>query len=97
MNNMTQQRMARRIRQLEEEKIFAEMQASKELDQRRKTPEKKGASSTTVLEEENLALKEHVRKLTEQVHFLMTSSQERGAASSAERSADWQKHTGRPQ
>ena len=43
-NSMTQERMTRRIRQLEEVKIFAEMQASKELDKRRKTPEQKVAS-----------------------------------------------------
>ena len=43
-NNMTQERMTRRIRQLEKEKVFAEMQASKELDKRRKTPEQKVAS-----------------------------------------------------
>ena len=83
-NNMAQERMTRRIRQLEEEKLFAEMQASKELDKRRKTPEQKGATSTTVLEEENTALKEQVRELKEQVQLLMTSSQERGAASLAE-------------
>ena len=47
VNNMTQERMTRRIRQLEEETLFAEMQASKELDQRRKTPKQKGVSSTT--------------------------------------------------
>ena len=41
---MTQERMTRRIRQLEEEKAFAEMQASKELDKRRKTPEQKVVS-----------------------------------------------------
>ena len=34
-NNMTQEWMTRRIKQLEEEKLLAEMQASKELDQRR--------------------------------------------------------------
>ena len=81
-NKMTQERMTRRIRQLEEEKLFADMQASKELDKRRKTPEQKVASSITVWEE--LSLKEQVRKLTEQVPLLMASSQERGAASSAE-------------
>ena len=85
-NNMTQERMPRRNRQLEEEKLFAEMQASKELDKRRKTPEQKGASSTTDLEEENVSLKEQVWKSTEEVQLLMTSSQERGAASSAESS-----------
>ena len=73
VNNMTQERMTRRIRQLEEEKLFAEMQASKELDQRRKTPKQKGVSSTTVSEEENSSLKEQVRKLTAQVQLLMTS------------------------
>ena len=36
-NNMTQNWMTRRIKQLEEEKLFAEMQASKELDPRRNT------------------------------------------------------------
>ena len=61
---------------------------------RRKTPEQKVASSTRVLEEENLSLKEQVPKLTEQVQLLMTSSQERGAASSAESSAEWQKPAG---
>ena len=74
-NNMTQDRMTRRIRQLEEETLIAKMQASKELDKRRKTPEQKVASSTAVLEEESLSLKEQVRKLTEQVQLLMTSSQ----------------------
>ena len=66
-NNMTQERTARRIRQLEEEKLFADMQASKELDKRHKTPGHKEASSITVLEEENISLNEQVRKLTEQV------------------------------
>ena len=65
-NSMTQERMTRRIKQLEEEKLFAEVQASRELDQRRKTPKQKGANSNTALEEENNALKEQVRKLTEQ-------------------------------
>ena len=88
VNNMTQERTTRRIRQLEEEKIFAEMQASKEPDKRRQAPEQKGVSSTTVLGEENLTLKEQVRKLTEHVQLLMTSSQERGTASSAESSAE---------
>ena len=87
-NNMTQERMTRRIKQLEEEKLFAEMQASKELDQRRKTPKQNGDTSNTALEEENNALKEQVRKLTEQVQLLVTSSQEHGAASSAENSAE---------
>ena len=81
----------------EEEKLFAEIHASKELDERRKTPEQKGANSTTVRVEENLSLKEQVRKLTEQVQLLMTSSQERGAARSAESSSKWQKLTGRTQ
>ena len=94
---MAQERMTRRIRQLEEEKLFAEMQASKELDKRRKTPEQKGVTPTTVLEEENTALKEQVTDLKEQVQLLMTSSQERGAASSAESSAEWQKLAGRKQ
>ena len=75
-NKMTQERWTKRTRQLEEENLLAEMQASRELHKRRKTPEQKGASSTTVLEEENLSLKEQVRKLTEQVQLLMTSSQE---------------------
>ena len=52
VNNMIQERMTRRIRQLEEEKLFAEMQASKEHDERRKTPEQKVGSSIKVLEEE---------------------------------------------
>ena len=68
-NKKVQERMTRRIKQLEEEKLFAEMQASKEVDKRRKTPEQKGATSTTILEEENTALKEQVRELKEQVHF----------------------------
>ena len=89
--------MTRRIKQLEEEKLFAEMQASKELDQRRKTPKQKGANSNSALEEENNALKEQVRKLTEQVQLSMASSQEHGAASSAENSAEWQTLAGRPQ
>ena len=38
-----------------------------------------------------------VRKLTEQVQLLMTSSQERGAASSAESSAEWQMPAGKQQ
>ena len=38
---MTQERMTRRIRQLEEEKLFAEMQASKELNKCRKTPKQR--------------------------------------------------------
>ena len=87
----TQERMTRRIRQLDEEKLFEEMQASKELDKRRKTPEQSRASSITILKEENISLKEQVRKLTEQVQLLMTSSQERGAASSAESTAEWQR------
>ena len=37
-NNMTQERMTRLIKQLDEEKLFAEIQESKELDQRRKQP-----------------------------------------------------------
>ena len=78
VNYVTHQRMTRRISQLQEEKLFAEMQASKELDKCRKTPEQKGASSTTEVEEETLSLKEQVRKLTEKVQLLMTSSQERG-------------------
>ena len=45
------------------------MQASK-VDQRRKTPEQKGASPTTVLEEKHLLLKEQVRKLTEQLSVI---------------------------
>ena len=45
---MTQDRMTRRIKQLEEEKLFAEMQASKELDHRRKTPKQKGATSNNL-------------------------------------------------
>ena len=73
VNNMTQERTTGRIRQLEEEKIFAEMQASKEPDKRRKAPEQKGVSSATVLGEENLTLKEQEQKLTEQVQLLMTS------------------------
>ena len=80
---MTQERKTRRIRQLEEEKLFAEMQASKELEKRRKSPEQKVANSITVLEEENISLTEQVQ--------LLTSSQERGAASSAECSAECQK------
>ena len=36
------------------EKFFEELQASNELDKRRKTPDQKGNRSTTVLEEENL-------------------------------------------
>ena len=39
-----------RIRKLEEEKHVAEMQASTELDMRSKTPELKGATSTTALQ-----------------------------------------------
>ena len=96
-NNMAQERMTRRIKQLEEEKLFAEMQASKELDKRRKTPEQKGVTSTTILEEENTTLKEQVRELKKQIQLLMTSSQERGAASSAESSAEWQKLAGKKQ
>ena len=96
-NTMTQERTTRRVRQLEKEKLFAEMQASKELDKRRKTPEQKVASSTTVLKEENLSLKKQVRKLTEHVQLLVTSSQERGAASSAESSAKWPKLAGKQQ
>ena len=49
------------------------MQASEELDQRRKTPKQKGASSNTALEEENNALKEQVRKFRSHFgssHFL---------------------------
>ena len=42
--SVTQERMTRRIRQLKEEKTFAEMQTSKELDTRRKTPEQKVVS-----------------------------------------------------
>ena len=95
VNNMTQERMTRRIRQLEEENLFAKMQPSKDFDKRRKTPEQKGASSTTALEEENLSLKEQVRKLTEQVQLPTTSSQERGAASLS--SAKQQTLTGRTQ
>ena len=57
-NDMIQERMTKRISQLEEEKLFAEMQASKELDKRRNTSAQKIASSITVLEEENLSLKE---------------------------------------
>ena len=82
---------------IEEEKRFAEMQASKEHDKRRKTPEQKVAGSITVLEEENLSLKEQVQKLTEQVQLVMTLSQEREAASSAESSAEWQKPAGKQQ
>ena len=37
------------------------------------------------------------KELKEQIQSLMTSSQERGAASSAESSAEWQKLTGRKQ
>ena len=96
-NNMTQERMTRRIKQFEGEKLFAEMQASKELDQRRKSPKQKEATSNTALEEENNAMKEQVRKLTEQVQLLMASSQEHGAASSAENSAEWHTLAGRPQ
>ena len=96
-NTITQERISRRIRQLEEEKLFAEKQASKELDERRKTPEQKVASSIAVLQEENLSLKEQVLKLTEQVQLLMTSSQERGVRSSAESSAEWQNPAGKQQ
>ena len=64
--------------------FFAEQQAAKELDKRRKTPEQKGSNSETALEEENLVLKEQVRELIEQVQLLMTTSKEREAASSAE-------------
>ena len=60
------------------------MQASNELDKSRKTPEQKAASSTTVLVEEHLSFKEQVGGLTEQLQLLTTSSEERGAASSAE-------------
>ena len=95
--NMTQEHMTRRIRQLEEENLFAEMEACEELDKRRKTPEQKGVSSTTVLEEENLSLQEQVWQLTEQVQLLMTSSQEREAARSAETSAKWRRLTERQQ
>ena len=47
---------------LEEEKLLTEM-----LDKRRKTLEQKVTSSNTVLEEENLSLKEQVLNLTESV------------------------------
>ena len=67
-----------RIRKLEEEKHVAEMQASTELDMRSKTPELKGATSTTALEEENLLLKEQVRMVSEQLQLLTTSVQECG-------------------
>ena len=76
---------------------FVKMQASKELDHRRKTPRQKGANPNTALKEENNTLKEQVRKLTEQVQLLMASSQEQGATSSAENSAEWQTLAGRPQ
>ena len=66
--DMTQERTTRRIRQLEEE-LFAEMQASRELDKHGKTPEQKGATSTTVLEEEVTI----VRKLSEQQRSFTTS------------------------
>ena len=46
-------------------RLFADMQAAKELEKRRKTPKEKGANSTTVLKDENLLLKEQVRKLSE--------------------------------
>ena len=49
-------KMARRTRQLKEEKRFAEILASKELDKSRKTPKQKAASSMTILEKENLSL-----------------------------------------
>ena len=81
---MTQEQLTRRIRQLEEDIFFAEKQAAEELDKRRKTPEQNGSNSVTALEEENLVLKEQVRELIEQVQLLMTTSKERGAASSAE-------------
>ena len=45
----------------------------------------KGSNSVTALEEENLVFKEQVREL-----LVMTPSHERGAASSAESSAEWQ-------
>ena len=38
---MTQERLTRRISQPEEEKLFAELQASSEFDKRLKTPEQK--------------------------------------------------------
>ena len=59
---------------------------------RHTSPDSEG--STTVLEEENLALKKQVRKLTEQVQLPTTSLQARGAASSTESSAEWQKGSG---
>ena len=94
---MTQECMTRRIRQLEEEKLCAEMQASHDFDKRCKTPEQKVASSIIVLEEENISLKEQGPNFTKLVQSLMTSSQERGAASSAESSAEWQKLAGNEQ
>ena len=93
---MNRSQLAENARQLEE-KTFAEMQASNELDQRRKTHKRKEPTQTPALEEENKALKEQVRKLTEQVQLLMSSSQEHGAASSAENSAEWQTLAGRSQ
>ena len=77
--------MTKSIRQLEEKRPVAEIQASEELDKRRKTPEQKGATSTRVLEEENLMLKGHVRKLSEQLQSLTTTLQERRATNSAEK------------
>ena len=78
-------------------RLFADMQAAKELEKRRKTPEEKGANSTTVLKDENLLLNEQVRKLSEKPQSLTTSLHARGAASSAGSSAEWQRFSGRTQ
>ena len=72
------------------------MQASTELNKRRKTPDQKGASSTTVLQEENFFLMEQVWKLWERLP-LLTYLQERGAVRSAETSAEWWTLLGRTQ
>ena len=61
-NKKNQERMTRCIRQLEEEKLCAKLQASKELDKRRKKPEQKVASSITIVHDENPSLKEQVQK-----------------------------------
>ena len=60
-NNMTEERMTRRIKQLEGEKTIRGNASIERTRQRRKTPTKKEATSNTALEEEeNNALKEQV-------------------------------------
>ena len=68
----------------------------------RQTPQdsrtKKDQPDNRVLDDGSTSqLKEQVRKFTEQVQLLTTSSQEPGATSSAESSEEWQKLTGRTQ